>query len=113
MSVMGWGFPATASITARQCGGLRRDVGHAHNAWLRKPRRGREAPQGYHPGYGKYLVDEGVEPHVEAPPVPTPQEIEVLTQGGPSRPLQVGETWNPITGEITPAPTPEPEVAPE
>lgn len=72
-------------------------------------------PQGYHPGYGKYLVDEGVEPHVEAPPVPTLAEIEVLTQGGPSRPLQVGEQWNPITGEITPAPTPEPEpeVVPE
>ena len=70
-------------------------------------------PQGYHPGYGKYLVDEGLEPTVEAPPVPTPAEIEVLTQGGPSRPLQVGETWNPVTGEITPAPTPEPEVAPE
>lgn len=72
-------------------------------------------PQGYHPGYGKYLVDEGLEPTAEAPPVPTPQEIEVLTQGGPPVPLQIGETWNPVTGEITPAPTPEPEpeAAPE
>jgi hypothetical protein len=70
-------------------------------------------PAGYHPGYGKYLVDEGPEPNYEAPPAPTPAEIEVILSGGPLRPLQVGETWNPETGEIIPAPTPEPAPEPE
>jgi hypothetical protein len=70
-------------------------------------------PEGYSPGYGKYLVDEGPEPEYVAPPPPTPAEIEVTLSGGPPRPLQVGETWNPVTGEIIPAPTPEPEPEPE
>lgn len=69
-------------------------------------------PQAYWPGYGRYITCE----HGEANPIP-PEVLDIRTGDRPFsyllvRPtarMNIGDTMNIETGEVTPAPQPEPE----
>lgn len=68
-------------------------------------------PQDYWPGYGRYITCEFGEPN----PTP-PADLDIRTGDRPFsyllvRPLSamsIGDTMNLETGEVTPAPAPEP-----
>lgn len=65
-------------------------------------------PEGYFPGYGKYIVYEGEDP---APPVPENQEVYpgfIYLSARPLVSMERGDTMNIETGEVTPAPILEP-----
>lgn len=71
-------------------------------------------PEGYWSGYGRYITCAFGEPN----PTP-PANLDIRTGDNPFTYLTVrptahcwtGDTMNPVTGEVTPAPIPEP--APE
>lgn len=64
---------------------------------------------GYWPGYGAGMIDQGEEPPEPAPPRPTgrPGFFQVLSVN-PTAPVGIGDTVDLTTGEVTPAPVPEP-----
>ena len=68
-------------------------------------------PEGYWPGYGRYITCAFGEPD------PTPPVNLDIRAGGnsftylsvrPTSRCEIGDTINIITGDVTPAPTPEP-----
>ncbi len=68
-------------------------------------------PQDYWPGYGRYITCEFGEPN-PAPPAnyeikPPPREFTYLAVR-PLASMNIGDTMNLATGEVTPAPAPEP-----
>lgn len=71
-------------------------------------------PEGYYPGYGRYIVYSGEDP---APPVPDNPDVApdfTYLSVRPSMPMAWGAQMNIQTGEVTPPPPqPEPEPEPE
>jgi hypothetical protein len=66
-------------------------------------------PEGYWPGYGRYIAYAGEDP---APPVPENPDVApdfTYLSVRPSMPMQWGAQMNIQTGEVTPPPPPPPE----
>lgn len=59
----------------------------------------------WYPGYGAYLIDEGIEP-VEPPPAPPPTKPATFDQVIPAlkQPMQNGDQLDVKSGTVTPAP---------
>lgn len=68
-------------------------------------------PTGYYPGYGAYLTYEGPDP---APPVPDDQQVTpkmFYLAVRPSQWMNIGDTMDINTGQVTPAVTDQGEAA--
>jgi hypothetical protein len=66
-------------------------------------------PEGYWPGYGRYIAYAGEDP---APPVPDNPEVApgfTYLSVRPAEPMAWGAQMNIQTGEVTPPPPPPPE----